>query len=253
VTLTALVRLACAALCLLLAQPCIAQRPADFEARLELSRNGKLFGEMTFQLSSDGDRWTMVSATRGTRGLARFLGLDENSRSEGLWLDDRPQPLRYERHVDVIKNLDWSADFDWQQGKVYSVYPDGESTLDLEPGILDEAALGLVIRAGLERGEDDWTAPLLDEEKIEQAHFRVRDVEDVQTALGCMRVHVVEKVRGEGNKRYTRTYYAENQQFVPVLMQHGKRGGDHIEGRVVELSIAGKAVPAGPDCPTGPS
>lgn len=245
----AAVRTACLAVCLLLAQPLSAQRPADFEARLELSRNGKLFGEMTFRLSSEGDRWSMVSATRGTRGLARFLGLDENSLSEGVWIDGEPRPSHYERHVDVIKKMHWSADFDWERGIVHSVYPDGESTLELEPGILDEAALGLVIRTGLKRGESDWELPLLDEEKFELAHFRVREVEQIQTALGCMKTQVVEKVRGEGSKRYTRTWYAEDQQYVPVLMQHGKVGGDHIEGQVVELSIDGKAVPVGPDCP----
>ena len=234
-------------LCLLPAL-CFAQRPVDFHARLELSRNDKLMGEMTFRLTSTDERWTMASGTTGIKGLAKFLGLKENSTGEGDWDGSTPRPLRYERNVQVIKKMQWTADFDWENGVVHTVYPDGESTLQLEPGAVDESAIGLVVRAGLAQGENDWQLRLVDEEKIEDAHFRTRSVESVQTALGCMKVHIVEKVRREGNTRYTRTYYAEDYEFAPVLMEHGKEGGNHIEGRVVELTVDGQTVPAGPDC-----
>lgn len=240
--------LATLSLCLLPAL-CLAQRPADFHARLELSRNGKLMGEMTFTLTSTDQRWTMSSDTRGLRGLAKFLGLTENSTGEGDWDGSAPRPLRYERNVRTIKRMQWTADFDWENGVVHTVYPDGESNLELEPGVLDESAIGLVVRAGLAQGETEWRLRLVDEDEIEDANFRTRSVESVQTALGCMKVHVVEKVRGEGSKRYTRTYYSEDHEFVPVLMEHGREGGDHVEGRVVEITVNGQPVPAGPDCP----
>jgi hypothetical protein len=234
-------------LCLLPAL-CLAQRPADFHAKLELSRNDKLMGEMTFTLASTDERWTMSSDTKGSKGLAKFLGLKENSTGEGDWDGSAPRPLRYERNVRTIMGMQWTADFDWENGVVHTVYPDGESRLELEPGVLDESAIGLVVRAGLAQGEDEWHLRLVDEDEIEDAHFRTRSVESVQTALGCMKVHIVEKVRGEGSTRYTRTYYAEDHQFVPVLMEHGRVGGNHVEGRVVELTVNGQRVPAGPDC-----
>jgi len=228
--------------------PGLGAQLADFETRLELYRNDKLHGEMVFKLTTSNDRWTMQSSTEGTKGVASWLGLRESSVGEGDWYEGEARPLHYERNVRVIKKMHWSADFDWEHGVVHTVYPDGESTLQLTPGMVDESAIGLRVRAGLKNGEDEWILDLVDEEKIEKAHFRTRSVERVQTALGCMTVHVVEKVRGEGNTRYTRTYYAAEHEFAPVLLEHGKYGGDHVEGRVMSLTVNGKAVAAEPDC-----
>lgn len=235
------------ALWLLLSPLALADRPADFEARLEFARNGKVLGEMRFEFDSDEDRWAMHSETKGR--LAKVVPFSERSRGEGDWQEDRPRPLHYEREVSAVISKDWVADFDWAEGVVHSAHPDGESTLDLSPGVVDETALGLIIRAGLGRGEEEWFFDLLDEDEIDRVHFRVSAVRSVQTPLGCIKAAVVEKVRGEESKRYTRTYYAVDYDFVPVMIEHGKLGEDHNEGRVIALSINGKAVEAGADCP----
>jgi len=235
------------ALCLVPAL-CLAAPPADFEARLDLARNGKVIGEMNFDLKSQDGRWIMASNTHGTHGLARFLALKESSTGEGTWEDSKPVPLSYVRDVQVIKHMHWSADFDWGAGKVHTVYPDGESTLDLKPGMVDESAIGLIVRDGLARGEDEWFLDMVDEDHIEHAHFRRRSVESIETPLGCMKVHVVEKVRGENSTRYTRTYYAEDHEFTPVKMEHGKTDGDHMEANVTELTVDGMKVDPGPGC-----
>jgi len=235
------------ALWLLLSPLALADRPADFEARLEFARNGKVLGEMTFEFDSSEDRWAMHSETKGR--IAKVVPFSERSRGEGDWQEDRPRPLHYERAVRAVVSRDWVADFDWSEGVVHSVHPDGESTLDLSPGVVDETALGLIIRAGLGRGEEEWFLDLLDEDEIDRVHFRVSAVKAVQTPLGCMEVAVVEKVRGKESKRYTRTYYAVDHDYVPVLIEHGKLDEDHNEGRVIALSVDGKAVKAGADCP----
>jgi len=236
------------ALCLLLPLSALADRPADFEARLELYRNGKLNGETVFKLETVGGRWVMHSSTKGTKGMASWIGLKEESTGEGDWHDGLPRPLRYERNVKAIITREWSAEFDWDNEVVHTAYPDGASTLELEPGVVDEAGLGLAIRKGLLNGETEWHLRQVDEDEIEDAHFRVSEVKAVDTPLGCMQTHVVEKVRGEGSTRYTRTYYASEHDFAPVLIEHGKRGGDEVEGRVISLTVNGKQVAAGPAC-----
>jgi len=228
---------------------CSAGQPADFEAHLELYRNGKLTGEMQFRLTTDGGRWTMHNKTEGTRGLASWIGLEESSTSEGDWYLDQPRPLRFERTVRAIKKMHWSATFDWPNASVHTVYPDGESTVALEPGVLDEQSIGLAIRQGLERGEEEWLLRQVDEDEIEEAHFKVTSVEAVQTQLGCFRAYVVEKIRAATSKRYTRTWYAADYAFVPIRMEHGKHGGDHIEGQVIALTLGGEPVTGGTDCP----
>lgn len=227
---------------------CLADRPADFEARLELHRNGKLSGETRFSLETRNGRWVMSSETKGTKGMASWIGLRENSTGEGDWHQGQPRPLRYERTVKAILTMEWSAEFDWQDKVAHTVYPDGQSSLELEPGVVDEMGLALRIRNGLRNGEDEWFLRQVDEDEIEDVHFRVSSVKAVQTQLGCMTTHVVEKVRGEGSKRYTRTYYAAEHDFVPVLIEHGKQGDDRVEGRVISLTVNDEPVAVGPDC-----
>jgi hypothetical protein len=224
-----------------------ADRPG-FNVTMELFRNGKLMGETTFTFSSGDGKWVMKSQTRGTKGVASIMGVEENSSSHGDWNDDLPRPLRFERNVKAIKTFRWAANFDWAGGEVHSIYPDGESTIAIEPGVVDESTLGMVIRLGLERGEDEWFLQALDEDEVEQEHFRARPAERTQTILGCMTTYPVEKIRRAESTRYTRTYYARDHHFVPVMIEHGKTDGDHLESRLKSLEIDGKKVARGPDC-----
>lgn len=240
---------ACLALILLLsAAPCAAQTPPAFEARLELLRNGKEMGESVFTFQTSDGQWRMESQVRGTRGLARFIGLTESSVSEGDWIDGAARPLHFERSVKAVKTFEWSAEFDWQEGIVRTVYPDGESSLELQPGVVDETGIGLRIRAGLARGEDDWRLLVVDEDEIEEQHFALREVERIQTSLGCLEAYRVEKVRDPSSKRYTRTWYAAEHDFVPVRIEHGKKEGDHMESRIIGITVGGRTVERGPDC-----
>jgi len=226
-----------------------AGQPADFEARLELHRNGKLAGETQFRLTTEDGRWVMHSKTEGTRGVAAWIGLEESSTSEGDWYQGQPRPLRFERTVIAIKKMRWSATFDWPNEVAHTVYPDGESTLPLEPGVLDEQSIGLAIRQGLGRGEKEWFLRQVDEDEIEETHFKVTSVEAVRTQLGCFRAHVVEKIRAATSKRYTRTWYAADYAFVPIRMEHGKQGKEHVEGQVIALTLGGEPVTGATDCP----
>lgn len=224
------------------------QPPGHLSARLDLVRNGKLVGEMSFRIRSDGGRWRMESSSRGTRGLARFIGLDESSFSEGDWHGDEPRPVRFERELSAIKSYRWSATFDWEAGTVHSVHPDGEDDLPLEPGVVDQTAVGLVIQWGLVRGETEWALRVLDEDEIEDELFRVIAQERVQTGLGCLDAVRVDKIRAANSKRYTRTWYARDYDYAPVRIEHGKQGGDHFESQLLELVLEDQSVPRHPDC-----
>jgi hypothetical protein len=128
------------------------------------------------------------------------------------------------------------------------VHRDGESMLELQPGVIDENAIGLSIRTGLLRGEDDWRLRVVDEDEIEEEHFAVREVERIQTALGCFEAYRVDKIRDPSSKRYTRTWYAKDLEFVPIRVEHGKQGDEHVESRLIEMNLDGRSVTKGPDC-----
>jgi hypothetical protein len=238
----------CLAASLILPATGMAAKPPDFKVAMDMFRNGKLMAETTFTFTSRDEQWTMQSETVGLKGLARLIGLEERSFSRGDWQEGVPRPLNFERNVKAIKTMRWTAEFDWSGGEVRSVYPDGESLLGVEPGVVDESTLGMLIRLGLEHGEDEWFLQVLDEDEIEQQHYRSRPAERIETALGCVTVYAVEKIRRAGSTRYTRTYHARDHAFVPVFIEHGKKDGDHLESRLKTLEIDGKTVSAGPDC-----
>lgn len=227
--------------------------PQAFEGEYQFYRNGKLIGESTISLSVDGDQWSMRSDTAGTKGLARFLGFRESSLSDGVWHDGAPRPITFEQSIKVaVKTIFTSAVFDWENGTVFSTHEDGETTLEIVPGLLDPGALGLRVRLGLAEGEQEWRLPIVDEDKIEVQHFRVAETERLDTALGCLDTHRVDKIRGPESKRYTQTWYADELAFVPVYIAHGKRDGDHLESRLVALSLNGEPVAAAEDVPPCP-
>ena len=238
----------CLAAALMQPSPGVAANPLEFSVTMDMFRNGKLMAETTFSFRSKGNQWTMQSKTTGTKGLARLVGLQEHSVSRGDWQGDEPRALNFERNVSAVKKFIWTAEFDRDRSEILSVDPDGESTLPLQPGVVDESTVGMLIRLGLEKGQDEWFFQVLDEDEIEQQHYKARPAENLQTALGCVPAIAVEKIRRAGSTRYTRTYHAQDYAFTPVLIEHGKKGGDHLESRLKKLEIDGKTISPGPGC-----
>ncbi len=221
------------------------EMPRPFSGNFEFYRNGKLIGESTISLTLDDKRWLMRSDTKGTKGVARFLRFREWSLSEGDWIDAAPRPDTYEQEMKVaVKTIITSALFDWEEGTVRSIHKDGESTLEVVPGLLDPGSLGLRIRAGLGRGEQEWRLPMVDDDQIEEQHFRVAETVRLNTALGCLDTHRVDKIRGPESTRYTQTWYADELAFVPVFIAHGKKDGDRLESRIKTLTLDGEPVTA---------
>ena len=146
------------------------------------------------------------------------------------------------------KKIDVLAEFNWANGTVRSVYEDGESTLELGDGVLDPVSIGLVIRAGLRNGEDEWRPMMVDEDEIEEQHFRAQPESMLDTSLGCLEVRNVEKIRAPESSRYTRTWYATDLDYVPVFIEHGKKDGDHMETRIRSLTLDGQSVSAKAGC-----
>ena len=229
---------------------CMAAPPLPFEAEYGFYRNGKLAGQTRFVFESDGENWTLTTSSTGTQGLARFLGLEENSSSTGTWNDQGPVPLHYEQNVKVaIKTIQTSAEFDWQAMQAHSRFDDTEQVLELHAGVLDAVSEGLAIRAGLAEGQRQWQLAVLDEDEIEQHRYRAGDAERGDTALGCQWQVTVERIRGPESTRYTRTRYARDLDWVPLSVEHGKTDGEQMETRIESLRLDGRPVPVGAPCP----
>ncbi|PKM03781.1 MAG: hypothetical protein CVV15_12015, partial [Gammaproteobacteria bacterium HGW-Gammaproteobacteria-5] len=70
--------------------------PTGYIAEYELLRDGKKEGRATRRLAPLGDgRWELHTEIKGTSGMARFLGLRVDERSQVSWRDGRAETEGY--------------------------------------------------------------------------------------------------------------------------------------------------------------
>jgi hypothetical protein len=226
--------------------------PADeltpYEARYSVYRNGKFTGETTVKLELDGNRWSMHSEARGTRGLARLLKLRNTEHSDGEVTEGKFLPSSYEHHTRAM-GIDrrWTAAFDWETRLVQTQTRDGDFSLPLESGTLDPLSLDLALRQVLPEGVVEWQGQMVDEDEIKLHRYRITAAESRDTALGCLNTHRVERLR-ENSQRYTRAWYASELEYVVVRLEHGKYEGDSMEMRIESLVVGDETHEPGSPC-----
>lgn len=219
-----------------------------YSARYSIYRNGQLTGKVEVSLHQQGEYWVIESEVSGTHGLARILDAHDNEKVVGRIRDGHFMPDSYSRHTRLTGMDDLSTvNFDWDAGSVQIVRDKEKMTLDLGNEALDPLSLKLEMRQRLSQQNPDMTFWLVDEDEIKEQKFRILKDERLETSLGCLETTPVEKVR-ENSKRYTRAWHAPGLDHVAVRIEHGKTGGNHMEMRITELTLAGTAVPPQQGC-----
>jgi hypothetical protein len=213
-----------------------------YSARYSVYRNGKLTGKVEVLLHQLGDNWIIESEVSGTHGLARILGARDNEKVVGHVRNGHFMPDQYSRHTRWAGMDDLSTvSFDWEARSVQIVEDEQEMVLDLGSDALDPLSLKLEMRQRLSQKNPDMTFWLVEEDEIKEQSFRILKTEKLETSLGCLDTTPVEKIR-KNSKRYTRAWHAPGLDNVEVRIEHGKTGGDHMEMRITELTLAGTTV-----------
>ena len=228
--------------------PALAQVAVPFDAVYEIRVDGKPRLESRIVLRREGDDWTMSSESKGTKGLARFLNLHSEEHSRGQWRGGQPRTSSFSHHSSVAGVDDrWDASFDWAGQSVATRTEDGDFTLEIAVGTEDPLSLTLALGQALAAGETAITVQVVDEDTIDSHLYRRGDTTFLQTALGCLEVVPLERIR-ENSSRYSTGWYATELNYVPVRLLHGKRDGKEFEMRVRSLDIDGTPVPVREDC-----
>jgi hypothetical protein len=219
-----------------------------YSARYSMYRNGTLTGKVEVRLHQLGENWIIESEVSGTHGLARILDARDNEKVVGRIRAGRFMPDRYSRHTRWAGMDDLSTvHFDWDAGSVQIVQDQKEMTLELGNDAMDPLSLKLEMRQRLSQHNPDMRFWLVEEDEIKEQNFRILKTERLETSLGCLDTTPVEKVR-KNSKRYTRAWHAPGLDHVAVRIEHGKTGGNHMEMRITELTLAGTAVPPRQAC-----
>lgn len=240
------------ALFLLIATPALAAGvPPAYVATYEVARNGKPTGEMEQRFNAADGTWQMSSNTRGTRGVARLLGIDARDEARGTVRGDRLQPGRFEHHASVPgRDQAWVATFDLPVKQVIVRHEDGEQVLPLDGPAWDPLSVQLALRDAAREGKGELTLSVVDEDKIEMQRYRTGAAERVDTPLGCFEAVPVERVR-EQSTRYSRVWLAPSLDWLPVRFEHGKTDGAHTDARLQSLQRTGQAHSGQANCSGG--
>lgn len=221
--------------------------PEDYTAVYQVLRNGKNLAEITIGLSHQDDIWTLHGFTHDTQGLADLLNVKGAQTTTGRWQDGRFIPGDHKFSFSLVGyKTAWHADFDWPSGIVTTTSKAGASQLPLARGAVDPFSLSLNIRTQLANSQPHMAVKVVEKDKIEDHVYQADHEESVDTALGCLKTTAVKRIR-KSSKRTSLVWFANDHNYVPVLMEHSKKNGKGFRLQIIALDVGGQLIqPVGP-------
>ncbi len=202
-----------------------------FEANFAVSRNGKQLGTMKMELTlSRPGEALFVSHTEGTGGLAGFLGVTINERSELAVGEAGISTRSYRYKQEMVgrqrsRELGVSAD-----GRVSEVDNNKSWNYQVTDSVLDRHAVVLGIAAKLAEGVPNGSVfdiAVASKGKAENWRFLVVGDEPVETGTGSMQAIRVERVR-ENAERKTVSWHAVDYGFLPIKVEQIEPDGERL-------------------------
>ena len=91
------------------------------------------------------------------------------------------------------------------------------------------------------------TVNVLDEDEIDTHVYQTELVEAFNSNLGCLHTTQVNRIR-KNTKRRSQVWYANDYNYIPVLMHHSKKNGTKLELQILSLSLDGEKIMPGDSC-----
>jgi hypothetical protein len=202
-----------------------------FQASFAVSRNGKELGIMKMTLTAARpDEWLFVSKTEGKGGLAGFLGVTIDERSELVVGETGMATRSYRYRQDMVgrhrsRELDVAAD-----GSVSEVDNGKNWNYKAEEAVFDRHAVVLGIAAKLAEGVPDGAVfDLLVASKGEAENWRFLVVgsEEIDTGSGRLNAIRVERMR-ENSDRKTVSWHAADRNYLPIKVEQIEPDGERL-------------------------
>lgn len=209
-------------------------QPKSIQLEYEVSRNGKAFGTVEESYIQEGNKYRIVSTTKGT-GLYALLG-ERVLTSEGdvIATGLKPSKFEFKRGDNASKSL--SAHFDWSGNKL-TMHEGGETeTVALVSGAQDLASYPYQFMFAPPKG-DGVKVNLTTGKKFSLYHYLIqaRDVEVKAMGQTYKTLHLVDaEVDGKKKKEL---WLAESIHYIPVKYLVVDKHGDKIEQLLTKISF----------------
>lgn len=202
-----------------------------FQASFAVSRNGKALGtlQMTLTQPRPGEA-LFVSRTEGKGGLAGFLGVTIDERSELSIAADGIRTRSYRYQQDMVGRHRSRELTVGDDGKV-SESDNGKSwTYQASEPVLDRHAAVLGIAGKLAAGVPNgavFDLPVASKGEAESWRFLVVGSEAVDTGSGTIEAIRVERVR-ENAERKTVSWHAADHGYLPIKVEQIEPDGERL-------------------------
>ncbi|MFK8081880.1 MAG: DUF3108 domain-containing protein [Granulosicoccus sp.] len=221
---------------------------APFEVVYEVGNHLITAGTAKLTLSRQDDLWS-YSLNTTPRGLIKLAGkgkIDELStirfeESDGKLLL-QPQTYRFRQDDERRRAVD--ATFDWENNNVTHVYRGEETVESFDAPVVDRLSATLLMMNALRREFQSTELQVFDTGRIKAVLFTNTGTETLKTPLGQIDTIRVTNENAQGGSRQTTTWFAPSLDYVPVKIEHRKRGElvarltlKRLENRVQSLEM----------------
>jgi len=215
--------------CTVFASPSTELKPAH--ATYTVQRDGKAVGDASYSLVSNSDgSWTLESATKGSAGMAKLVGLDVRESSTFRWDAGKAQGMHYAYKQDAaIKHKDRTIDFDWNAHEARVRDNGKDFSYAIEPGTIDRSTVAVTLGMLLASGAHEATFDVAQKDHVEAQTFAARADEEISVPAGQFKATRVERTDASGKAR---SWYAPSVTTLPLRVEQLQGDGSTI---VMEL------------------
>ena len=220
---------------------------APFEVVFDVGNNLLSAGTAKLILVQDGSLWS-YSLTTAPRGVFKLAGKGYIAESSTIQMFEENglvslQPIIYQFRQDEERRRAVDASFDWTEKSITHTYRGNEVTEAFEEPVLDRLSATLLIMNALRNNFTEAELPIFDTGRVKQVLFINRGTEVLKTRIGDMETIKVTNSNASGGSRETTTWFAPQLDYLPVKIEHKKRG--ELVARLSLISLENRAAAIG--------
>ena len=211
-----------------LAQSIQADDLSGFEVVFEVGNNLITAGTASLLLEQKDELWhySLTTKPRGVFKLAGKGNISEVSTFKVVTENDstelQPQTYRFRQDKERRRAVD--ATFNWQDRTIEHTYRGNDVTESFTDPILDRLTVTLLIMNALRHDFQTTQLPIFDTGRIKAVEFVQSGPETLKTRLGTIETVRVVNRNATGGSRETTTWFAPSLDYLPVKIEHRKRG-----------------------------
>jgi len=201
---------------------------APFEVVYEVGNHLINAGTAQLSLTQEGDLWSYSLNTQ-PRGILKLAGKGKINESSTIRFAERDgqlliQPQTYMYRQDDERRRAVDATFDWDNNSITHVYRGEETTESFDEPVIDRLSATLLMMNALRHDFESAELQVFDTGRIKKVAFTNTGIETLDTPLGKIETIRVTNENATGGSRQTTTWFAPELDFVPVKIEHRKRG-----------------------------